>query len=114
MGKKKKSDRRPPASDEQDGMIEAVGPLPLVKTRLMQLPSSADVWQADFRPMPVGVVGSAPDARPYFVIVASETTRLVLAYEVLAEAPTDNFLWDVVARAVQEPLAGEPARPALL
>src|SRR5262249_32300874 len=71
---------------------EPIGPLPLVKTRLKRLRPSGEVWEADARPLPEGILPFPA----WLALVASETTGLVLAHSVLEEEPSANLLWDVL------------------
>ena len=91
--------------------VAAVGPLPLVKERLKQLPQRADVWQAGARQLPVWVKVAGQSVRPWAALVVSETDDLILGHGILEEAPAAAQLWDVLADAVQQPLAGKPHRP---
>jgi hypothetical protein len=92
----------------------AVGPLPLVKERLKQLPHRADVWQAGARQLPVWVKVGDDSVRPWAALVVSETNDLILGHGILEQPPTPADLWDVLADAIQQPLAGEPHRPTTL
>src|SRR5262249_7591611 len=44
----------------------------------------------------------------------SQTTGLLLGHDIVEEVPPPEVLWDVLARAVQRPAAGDPHRPTEL
>jgi hypothetical protein len=78
--------------------------------RLEGLPQRFDIWQAEARQIEGTVrVGDAL-VQPWLVVVAS-SEGLILAFEVLEQAPDAEKVWEVLARALREPLAGEPHRP---
>jgi tetratricopeptide (TPR) repeat protein len=93
----------------------ARGPLTLVKKWLADhLPQSSDVWQADFRQSVEWIrIGGQP-ARPWLVLVADRTHDLILGHQITDEVPSPALLFDVIAQAMQHPMAGKPNRPARL
>jgi hypothetical protein len=52
--------------------------------------------------------------RPWVVLVTSRSDDLVLAHEIVDEPPSSDLLWDVLAKAMSKPAAGEPHRPTEL
>lgn len=90
-----------------------VGPLPLVKGRLQRVPLSGEIWEADFRQMMKTPLG-AESVIPWIVIVGSRATGLIRGCDVSSDSPSTALLWDVIAKSVQEPLAGTPGRPIQL
>jgi tetratricopeptide (TPR) repeat protein len=97
---------------EQSEPPHAKGPLSFIKKWLEnRLPREEDTWQADVRTMPqyVGVGGEF--VRPWVILVSSPSSDLVLAREVVVEAPSAALLWDTLVQAMQYPVAGEPHRP---
>ena len=104
------------ASAEPARTAPAQGPLPLVKARLKKLPQDpGEVWQADVLRLPVWVGPTADERRrPWLTLALSATHDLVLAHEITEEPPDANHLWDTLARAMQQPAAGDPRRPGTL
>jgi hypothetical protein len=106
------------ANDEQTRRRKARtprprGPLSFVKKWLREkLPQEDDVWQADCRrlPNPVRIAGDM--VRLWLVLVTSRPHGLILASQVVEEEPAAASLWGTLVRAMQNPLAGEPHRPA--
>jgi tetratricopeptide (TPR) repeat protein len=90
------------------------GPGPLVKKRLAKVPQEEDVWQVGFQQLPRDINVAGERVRPWLVLVASQTTGLLLGNDIVEEAPPPELLWDVLAKAVQRPAAGEPHRPTEL
>ncbi|HWY85172.1 MAG TPA: hypothetical protein VNX28_00530, partial [Gemmataceae bacterium] len=100
----KKKERPPPE-----------GPLDTVKTWLKErLPQEDDIWQADFRLLLMWIQAGKETVRPWIVMVTNQTHDLVLGHEILHALPEPNFLWDILARTLRHPSAGEPHRPAQL
>jgi tetratricopeptide (TPR) repeat protein len=106
------------ANDEQTRQRKARtprprGPLSFVKKWLREkLPREDDVWQAGCRRLPNPVRIAGEKVRFWLVLVTSRTHDLILAHQVLEEEPATASLWDTLVRAMQNPLAGEPHRPA--
>ena len=91
------------------------GPLDTAKTWLRErLPQEEDIWQADFRLLPMWIRKDKETIRPWAVLVSSRTHDLVLGHEVLHEEPGVNELWDILERALRHPAAGKPHRPITL
>ncbi len=110
MGKKRSSSsrsRRPPEP-------QVVGPLPLVKSRLLRLASRGETWQGDFHRAPDAFPALQDVDEPWFILVASETSRLVHLCQIQDAPPTADELWDLMVQAMQESLSEEPQRPVLL
>jgi tetratricopeptide (TPR) repeat protein len=93
----------------------AHGPTTPVKQRLQALAQAFDVWQTGFRLMPQWIKIGGEPVRPWVVLVTSRSEELVLAHEILIEEPPSSArLWDVLAKAMTQPAAGEPHRPTEL
>jgi tetratricopeptide (TPR) repeat protein len=91
------------------------GPLSFIKKWLVKnLSQEYDVWQVDFRQMPNWIKIAGEKVRPWMVMVTSRSTDLVLAHDLLDEAPSAKHVWDVLVKAMQHPAAGEPHRPTEL
>jgi hypothetical protein len=90
----------------------AQGPLPLVKKRLERLPRHSEVWQADFRQLPIWVGDRGEEIRPWVVLIADPSSGLILGQRLVEQAPTTETLWDTLAEGMQRPLMGRPHRPA--
>jgi len=94
-------------------MTQAHGPLLLVKKWLKEkLPQEDDLWQADFRTLPIRIQG-AKDS-PWLVLVTSKSEDLVLIHDILPEAPPANLVFDKLVEAMRQPLSGEPHLPTIL
>jgi tetratricopeptide (TPR) repeat protein len=103
--------RKKPPSE----VARARGPLAFVKKWVLEhLPQLDDVWQADLRLTPNWVRSASGPVRPALVLVTSRSHDLVLAHQVVEEAPTPALLWDTLLQAMQHPAAGEPHRPTEL
>lgn len=113
MAKKKppRSSNVPPPREAAD--VVPVGPLPLVKGRLQRVSFSGEIWEADLR-QPLGGFENPEDRTPWILLFGSESTSLIRACEVSPEKPSSDQVWDHFAKAIQEPLAGTPGRPAQL
>jgi len=92
----------------------AKGPQPAAVKRLAKLTQGGDVWQADWRELPIWITGGAEPARPWMLLINSLSDDRVLAHQILAEPPSAEQLWDTLAATMKKPLAGEPHRPAEL
>ncbi|HMB02494.1 MAG TPA: hypothetical protein VKP69_01995, partial [Isosphaeraceae bacterium] len=90
---------------------KAKGPTLTIKKRLLRLPQEEDVWQADFRPLPQLIEVAGERVRPWMSLVTNRTDDLVLAHDISEAEPTWESLWDLLAKAMQEPMMGEPHRP---
>lgn len=91
------------------------GPLGFIKKWLNKhLPQDDDVWQADARRMPTWVKVAGQPVRPWAVLVTSRSNDLVLAHQVVEEAPPTALLWDTLVEAMKDPAAGEAHRPAVV
>jgi tetratricopeptide (TPR) repeat protein len=91
---------------------QARGPLGFIKKWVRErLPQKDDVWQVDLRQTPNWIRLAGQPARPWLLLVTSRSNDLVLAHQVVAEAPTPALLWDTLVQGMQHPLAGEPHRP---
>jgi hypothetical protein len=87
------------------------GPSAAELRRLESLPQRFDVWQVEARQVEGKVrVGDAL-VQPWLVVTASASEGTVLSFEVLEQAPDAERAWEVLARALRKPLAGEPHRP---
>ena len=103
-----------PAGKRRTETAKAVGPLPLVKERLEQLPQRADVWQAGAPACLYRVKFGDTNVRPWAALVLSETDELILGHGILEQKPSAAELWDVLMDAAHRPLAGEAHRPTAL
>jgi tetratricopeptide (TPR) repeat protein len=94
---------------------QARGPLGFIRKWVREhLPQVADVWQAECRQMPNWIRVAGYPARPWVIVVTSQSQDLILAHDVVEEAPTPALLWDTLVQAMQHPAAGEPHRPSEL
>jgi tetratricopeptide (TPR) repeat protein len=101
--RRKKAEAPPPA-----------GPSAVGKARLKKLPREFDTWQADCRPVRSLVEHEGGMVQPWITLVASRGGGLVLAQQIGLEPPSAASMWDVLARAMGEPLVGQPRRPTEL
>ena len=90
------------------------GPGTAVKNAINKLPQPADVWQADYRPLPNWVGTEEGLVRPWVIMVVSQTEDLVLGHQVLSQMPGLAEVWEVFAKAIRKPTAGNPHRPTKL
>ncbi len=100
---KKKSKARPPA-----------GPSEVAVERLRRLPQRFDVWQVDGRAVAHLVESEGKLVQPWMSLVTSTTDGTILAHEMALEPPIPAQFWDLLARAMQKPMAEEPHRPTQL
>ena len=100
---KKKSKARPPA-----------GPSEVAEERLRRLPQRFDVWQVDGRAVAHLVESEGKLVQPWMSLVTSTTGGTILAHAMAIEPPTPALFWDLLARAMQKPMAEEPHRPTQL
>jgi tetratricopeptide (TPR) repeat protein len=106
---------QPSAKGAKDPDPVAQGPTTSVKQRLQNLAQRFDVWQAGFRLTPHWIKIAGEPVRPWAVLITSRSDDLVLAHELIMEGPpSSDLLWDVLARAMSKPAAGEPHRPTEL
>jgi tetratricopeptide (TPR) repeat protein len=93
----------------------AKGPVAFVKTWLRKnLPQADEVWQAEVRQLPQRLRSGRTFVQPWVMLVTGRSNGLVLAHALAEEAPTANYIWDVLVEAMQDPRAGEPHRPTEL
>jgi tetratricopeptide (TPR) repeat protein len=91
----------------------ARGPLTFVKKWLNDhLEQTDDVWEVYVRPSPEWLMIGGQPARPWLILVMSQSHDLILAHRVTDEEPSPALLWDTLAQGMQHPMAGEPHRPA--
>lgn len=89
----------------------ARGPSSASKARLRRLAQEEEVWQADARILPVWITSGERPHRPWVVVVASLTDGTILGQEVCETPPSPDVLWDVLAKVMHSPAAGEARRP---
>jgi tetratricopeptide (TPR) repeat protein len=89
------------------------GPLAMIKKWLKQhLPQEEDIWEADYRQLPISVGPPDEASRPWLFLVASRSQEDLMHIPTVLEAePSPNLLWDKLVQAMQEPRTGEPHRP---
>jgi hypothetical protein len=99
-------------SDDPGRLRLGKGVTSFVKTQLMRLPQTEDVWQADFQPFPeAGKVRGR--RRPHWLgVVLSQTDDFILADEILYEPQTVNDLAPLLADDMRRPLIDTARRPA--
>ncbi len=79
--------------------------------RLQALPQRFDIWQVDSRPTTATLRTGEGSIRPWLTVVVSHTDAQVLGLELTNEEPTPEEVWQVLAKAMREPVVGEPHRP---
>jgi hypothetical protein len=72
-----------------------------VKSRLLRYPQEADVWEADFQPIPDKERGEF-----WLGMVVNQEICVDLAHQVLNVPPTVNDLARILAEAIQRPIIG--------
>ena len=90
---------------------KAFGPSAKAKERLKRVPKVDDTWQAGFRRFPTWVESDGDRVLPWVVLVASRDSGLVVTTKLIAEEPTADLLWDILAEAIRQP-AKKPIAPA--
>jgi tetratricopeptide (TPR) repeat protein len=90
---------------------KVVGPSAAVKRRLGRLPRVFDTWQADCRPLLNLVESEAELVQPWIALVTSRGSGQIMAQEMALGPPTAAWFWDVLARAMSEPMMLAPHRP---
>jgi tetratricopeptide (TPR) repeat protein len=84
----------------------------LDRSQLEALPQGFDeTWQADFRRLPAWIDTEEGPSRPWIGMVINRVDGTVLAHDMLAEDPPRDWLWRLVAKAIESPCVGEPRRP---
>lgn len=96
---------------KKSGGPGAAGPSSLGKARLKKLPSEFDIWQADCRPLGRLIEHEGEIVQPWMTIVSSRSRDLILAQAMELGPPSAASLWDVLARAMSEPMMEGPHRP---
>lgn len=92
-----------------DNTTEALrGPSPLVKARLSKLGQSRATWLADCRLAPFHVKEGGA-RRPWLCLLIDADGGMMLAHEIAVQEPTLEFLWDWLARTMEE--LGDGHRP---
>jgi hypothetical protein len=86
------------------------GHSPTELRRLEALPQRYESWQVGARQLDMSVQEAGRALRPWVLLVASGE-GLILASEVLPEAPGRAEVWATLARGMSSPLAGEPHLP---
>ena len=94
--------KRPPAKKEK-----TAGPTAESKRRLLQFAQAGEVFQAGIRRLPKWLdAGGGAGVIPWVVLVACQTTGLIVSTELLAEEPSAELLWDILTKKMQQ----RPAR----
>ncbi|MGQ0636108.1 MAG: tetratricopeptide repeat protein [Planctomycetaceae bacterium] len=90
-----------------------VGPTAEIKGQLRELPQAYGlIWQAAVHRVAAFLEEAGQPIRPWSVLVVSETERLIRAQQLAMAAPTAAAVFDEVARAMLDPLAGGQKRPS--
>src|SRR5207237_10709605 len=105
--------KKSPKKKQQED-LGPIGPLPIVRQRLRKLPQRADAWQVGWARLSDRVRTDAGPVHPWAVLVASETTELILGHALAVEEPTSAVLWDALAQAMERPVVGQGCRPTSL
>lgn len=94
-----------PGSDFQSMVVEPAD--------LVALPQEpGETWQADVRRLPTWIDQEGEPTRPWTVLVVDRDHNLILANEMIPKTPAADWLWQGIARAMQQPIVGEPHRPS--
>lgn len=89
------------------------GPTSAAKDHLKKLPRSPDVWQVGGGPLPGLVDHEGRLVQPWLILVADPDPDHgpIAAQAISMDPPTAEGVWDALARAMSDPLKGEPRRP---
>jgi hypothetical protein len=88
------------------------GPSAESKRQLGQLPQAREIVQADIRRLPKWIdAGGGEGVIPWVVLVASQTTELILTTKLLTEEPSADLLWDILSAAIEQRPAQILVRP---
>jgi hypothetical protein len=90
------------------------GPIRSVLKQLKALPGGTDVWQADWRQLPIWVGKADQEVCPWSILVVNRSDDLIRGQVITEMQPATAWLWESLAQAMQNPLAGEPHRPVEL
>jgi hypothetical protein len=93
---------------------KAAGPSAAAKGRLKRLPQEDETWQADCRPLDTLVEHEGKMTQPWVGLVVSRSRELILAQAMELEPLSAPAMWDLVSRAMSEPLVETPRRPTRL
>jgi hypothetical protein len=104
--------KTPPATKHAFGTKLKLGKgAVFVKSQLRSLLQSDDVWEADFRPIPVRHQKWSFPGDRWLGMVVSESRALILADEILTAAPSVNDLAKLLGTAMRDPFGAPPHRP---
>jgi tetratricopeptide (TPR) repeat protein len=95
------------------GARAAVGPTADQKKRLLKVPQRFGAeWQASVHLLPTWVEEAGGIHRPWTIIAVDSSERLILGQEMVIEPPTGAAVFDLLAKSMERPFAGEPHRPS--
>jgi tetratricopeptide (TPR) repeat protein len=90
-----------------------VGPTAQVKKRLLNLPQRFGAeWQSSIRRLPAWFHEGNGLHRPWSILAIDASGHPILGQELVIEQPTAAAVFDLLAKAMEKPLVGEPGRPS--
>lgn len=90
-----------------------VGPTARVKKRLLKLPQRFGAeWQSSVQHLPTWLEEAGGVHRPWSILAVDSSERLILGQEMVLAQPTAEAVFDLLAKAMEQPLAGKPHRPS--
>lgn len=93
-----------------------MGPSEIGQERLRRLPQFRAEWEADVRLLDRWVETKRGRVQPWVIMVVDRLRQAPLAFEILddGEMPPPARLWDVLDKAMREPMMEESHRPTLI
>ena len=90
---------------------KTIGPTAQGKEQLKRAPMVDNTWQAGFRHLPQWVESDGDRVLPWVVLAVNRASGLVMTTKVVAEEPTADLLWDILAGAIRQPSKDRAHRP---
>jgi hypothetical protein len=89
------------------------GPTDAVKKQLERLPQSyGTIWQVAVSRVPTWMRDGEQMVRPWSILIVNHSEHLIIGQELVTQVPTAEAMFDYLARAMRQPLAGKSHRPS--
>lgn len=79
--------------------------------RLERIPQKDDDWLAGFGTLSSWIEVEGEPMHPWVLLIASRTEEAILNVGIVSVEPTAGHLWELLAKAMDEPAEGKPRRP---
>ncbi|MGE5191766.1 MAG: DUF6930 domain-containing protein [Deltaproteobacteria bacterium] len=90
-----------------------VGPTDAAKRQLERLPQTyGTIWQVAVSRVPTWMRDGERMVRPWSILIVNHSEHLIIGQELVAQEPTADLVFDLLARAMRQPLAGKRHRPS--